>query len=75
MMKLNTIIVIFQNRKKGTNRNQNQLFKPWWGIRKKNWFAIKMMQLVCMDILKSKSQILKPRPLFCISSVYVGVND
>lgn len=54
MIKLNTIIIICQNRKKDTNRNQNQLFKPWWGTIKNKWFAIKIMQLVCMDILKSK---------------------
>lgn len=74
MIELNTIIVICQNRKKGTNRNQNQLFKPWWGTRKKNWFSIKIMQLVYMDTLKSKSQTLKPGRLLCISSAYVGVN-
>lgn len=28
-----------------------------------------------MEILKSKSQTRKSRPLICISSAYVGIND
>lgn len=42
MIKLNTIIVICQNRKREieTNRNQNQFFKPW-GTRKRSSLPLK----------------------------------